>query len=118
MATAGHNMAVGADDHVENQAQGAEHGFPSTQVKGEGGSVRASVPAEVADRFEAAKQHAHEASAGQGPSAIDDKHKSGFEELPDRARNLTEVARAKMQTGGQAETRTPDIGFPARPNVQ
>lgn len=41
-------------------------------------------------------------------------HKSGFEEGPDRARDLTEVARAKMQTGGEAETRKPEIGFPAR----
>ena len=63
------------------------------------------------------REHLHEASAGSGPQAIDEKHMSGMEEGPDRARNMTEVARAKMQTGGEAETRTPDIGFPARDTV-
>lgn len=48
---------------------------------------------------------------------LDEKHKSGMEPLPERARNLTAVAEAKMQSGGKAETRTPDIGFPATEHV-
>lgn len=63
------------------------------------------------------RQGVHERTAGTGPQPIDDKHKSGFEELPDRARNLTAVTEAKVQSGGEAETRSPNIGFPARPHV-
>lgn len=37
--------------------------------------------------------------------------------VTERARNLTAVTEAKVQSGGEAETRTPDIGFPAGPNV-
>jgi hypothetical protein len=40
-----------------------------------------------------------------------------MEPVSDRARNLTAVTEARVQSGGEAETRTPDIGFPARPNV-
>jgi hypothetical protein len=116
MASAGHNIAP-ESQAVENQGQGAEYGFPKNQIKGEGGRTEIQVPASVADRFEAAKQGAHERSAGTGPTPIDDKHKSGFEQLPDRARNLTAVTEAKVQSGGEAETRAPDIGFPARPHV-
>ena len=44
-------------------------------------------------------------------------HKSGFEPVVDRARNLTAVTEAKARSGDEAETRTPDVGFPARPHV-
>jgi hypothetical protein len=112
MATAGHNIAP-ESQKVPDQAQGAEYGFPKNQIKA--GEVQ--VPASVAERFEAAKQGAHERTAGTGPQPIDDKHKSGFEEVSDRARNLTAVTEAKVQSGGEADTRHPDVGFPARPNV-
>lgn len=55
MATAGHNAPQGDLTAVKNQGQGAEYGLPAHQVKGEGGSARVQVSADVADRFEAAK---------------------------------------------------------------
>jgi len=55
MATSGHSAPQGNVTPVRNQAQGAEYGFPKNQVKGEGGSARVQVSADVADRFEAAK---------------------------------------------------------------
>lgn len=55
MATAGFNLHTGPEPPVSNQAQGAEYGLPDTQIKGEGGAVRVQVPADLADRFEAAK---------------------------------------------------------------
>ena len=42
---------------------------------------------------------------------------SGMENPADRIRNLTAVTEAKVQSGGTPETRSPDIGFPAKPNV-
>lgn len=56
-------------------------------------------------------------ASGKGVE-LDDKHKSGMEPLPERARNLTEVAEAKMRSGGKAETRKPEIGFPAAGHVE
>jgi hypothetical protein len=44
-------------------------------------------------------------------------HKSGFEPVVDRARNLTKVTEAAVRSGGEVETRAPNIGFPARPHV-
>jgi hypothetical protein len=100
---------------VPDQGQGAEYGLPKNQIKGEGGAIRVEVPAAVADRFNAAVERT---GGGSDHSPVtDDKHMSGMEPVADRVRNLTEVATAKMQSGGTAETRTPDIGFPARPHV-
>jgi len=102
---------------VPGQSQGAEYGFPKNQVKAEKGKTEIEVPASVADRFEAAKEGAHERTAGTGPTPIDDKHKSGFEQVPDRVRNLTAVTEAKVKSGGEKNTRPPEVGFPARPHV-
>lgn len=56
METAGHNASTENVTQVENQAQGAEYGLPSAQIKGgAGGAVKVAVPAQVAERFEAAK---------------------------------------------------------------
>ena len=115
MATAGHNIAPESQS-VPDQGQGAEYGFPKNQVKSNEGRTEIEVPASVADRFEAAKQGVHDRTGGTGPQ-VDDTHKSGFEEVSDRARNLTAVTEAKVQSGGKAETRSPNIGFPARPHV-
>jgi hypothetical protein len=118
MATARHTIAP-ESPAVENQAQGAEYGFSKSQIQTtDGGRTEIQVPASVADRFEAAKQGAHERTAGTGPTPIDDKHKSGFEQLPDRARNMTAVTKAQVQSGGEADTRSPEIGFPAREYVE
>lgn len=54
MASAGHNIAP-EGQKVPNQAQGAEYGFPKNQIKGHEGGTEITVPASVADRFEAAK---------------------------------------------------------------
>jgi hypothetical protein len=102
---------------VPEQGQGAEYGFPKNQIKATEGRTEVEVPASVAERFEAAKNGAHERTAGTGPTPLDDKHKSGFEQLPDRARNLTAVTEAKVKSGGEANTRPPEVGFPARPHV-
>lgn len=87
-------------------------------VYAEDGVAHVTVPGDVAQRFEAAKQHAHIVSDHEGPRAIDEKHMSGFEQLPDRVRNITEVAKAEAKSAGAATTRTPDVGFPARPYVE
>lgn len=84
---------------VPNQAQGAEYGLPSTQVKGDQGAVTVSVPKSVADRFESVVEHSGGGSS-QAP-VFDEKHKSGMEPVTERARNLTEVTEAKVQSGGE-----------------
>lgn len=55
MATAGMNVSTNPEEEVPHQAQGAEHGLPKDQIKGEGGTARVQVAADVAERFEAAK---------------------------------------------------------------
>lgn len=111
MASAGLNIGS-KNTAVKEQAQGAEYGFPKSQVKADAGGVtRVQVPAHVADRFEhALAKHANKPES----NFPDEKHKSGLEPVIERARNLTEVAEAKMRTGGKAETRTPNIGFPSK----
>lgn len=94
---------------------GTEYGVPSTAVQARGGEAQVKVSADVADRFEAAKAK-HDAHAGPLASNINSEtHKSGMEPVADRARNLTEVTEAKMQ--GAEETRSPNIGFPAREHI-
>ena len=119
MSTAGHNIANPDNLHPTAPGEGAGHGFPADQIKGTGGRAEVQVSASVADRFEAAKNTAHERSATLSPTANvdDDKHKAGFENISDRARNMTAVTNAKVQSGDTAETRHPDVGFPARPHV-
>lgn len=102
----------------EEHRKESENDTKAKGIYAEEGVAKVKVPEDVAEKFEAAKQHAHETSKGKGPSAIDEKHKSGFEPLVDRARNLTEVTRAKVQSEGEAETRYPEVGFPARPYVE
>jgi hypothetical protein len=114
MASAGHNLATnlapGARE-ARDPAQGAEHGLPSTQVTGHGkGAVAVEVPAAVADHFEAATARLAGAGAPSNPTPAD--HKSGLEPVAERARDLTEVATAEMQSGGAADTRPPGIGGP------
>ena len=107
---------------MPEQAQGAEYGIPKSAVSGEGrGETTVEVPASVADRFNAAvvrreaggdeaplwlisalpahpertpaQEHAAQSGGGHG---IDlDTHKTGMEEGPDRARNLTEVTKVR-----------------------
>lgn len=55
MATSGLNVSANPAEEVPAQAQGAEHGFPPDQIKGECGTAKVHVSANVADRFEAAK---------------------------------------------------------------
>ncbi len=55
MASAGFNPHEGPAEPVKEQAQGSEYGLPETQIKGSGGAVKVLVPAEVAERFVAAK---------------------------------------------------------------
>lgn len=55
MATAGMNVSANPTEEVPDQAQGAEHGLPPSQIKGEGGTAHVQVSSDVAERFEAAK---------------------------------------------------------------
>ena len=57
-------------------------------------------------------------SGADRPSApSDDAHKSGMEPVAYRARNLTAVTEEEVRSGGAADTRHPNVGFPARPHV-
>ena len=96
------------------EAQGAEFGLPSAQLKGEGGAVRAEVPASVAEHFESAQARMEQSGAARPSAPLDDTHKSGLEPVSERARDLTAVTEAKIRSGDAAETRSPNIGFPGR----
>jgi hypothetical protein len=120
MSTAGYNTATKDTKVSPNQGIGTR-GIPEDAVSAdEEGKTTVTISKDVADRFEQAKEH-YGRQGGGGRSHIldDEKHKSGFEQAADRARNLTAVTKEKAKPGGdeRGSTRRPEVGFPARPNV-
>lgn len=128
MSTESHNTAT--KDTKVSQDQGSlrkygpnigTRGIPEDAVSADQqGKTTVTISKNVADRFEQAKEE-HKQQKGGGRSHIldDEKHKSGFEQLADRARDMTAVTKEQAKPGGDEgrSTRRPEIGFPARPNV-
>lgn len=111
MTSSGWSASPGRE--VPFQAQGSGYGIPTDRAiaAGPDGSVTVKIRADLADRF---NKLVRKSPAGGVAANIDtETHKAGLEPLTERVRDLTAVAEAKAQTGGTAETRTPDIGFPS-----